>query len=337
MNNNREEKKKERLRDRITKAFNIKKSVVFPKRIIIYIIILLIIFLMANPAFIPFLPASAKEVLSNVMNNFFGENFAKTEFKQFNFGIILQFFVMILTMLSIKGVVTFGIDKIEAKNNRQHTLLTIAKSLIHYILGLIAILWALGIVGVNISTLFAGVSVIALIVGFGAESLIADVVTGVFMLFENQYNVGDIIEFEGFRGEVSEIGIRTTSLKDAGNNVKIINNSSLKNIVNLSSTVSVAVADIGISYAENLANVEKYIPDIMNKAIEENPNLFKETPRYLGVQNLADSAVILRFVAEVEEENIFAARRALNRILKLEFDRLNISIPFPQVDVHIKN
>ena len=327
------ETKKKKIKERLS----LKKSVVFPKRIIVYIVILAMIFLMANPALIPFLPMNAKIWLSTTVNKLFGENFAKTDFTQFNFEIILQFAVMILVMLSLSGIANFLLDKIDAKNNRQQTLLTIGKSVVKYVLGLFAILWGLGIIGVNVSTLFAGVSVLALIVGFGAETLIADVVTGIFMIFENQYNVGDIIEFDGFRGVVSEIGIRTTSLKDAGNNIKIINNSSLKNIVNRSSSISVAIADVGISYNEKLEDVEKYIPEILEKTVAENPEIFKAMPKYVGVQELGDSAVTLRFSAEVDEKDIFAARRALNRRLKLEFDRLGISIPFPQMDVHLQN
>ena len=76
----------------------------------------------------------------------------------------------------------------------------------------------------NVSTILASVGLLALIVGFGAESLITDVITGVFMLFENQYNVGDIIEVSGFRGTVSSIGIRTISITDSSGNIKIINN-----------------------------------------------------------------------------------------------------------------
>lgn len=86
----------------------------------------------------------------------------------------------------------------------------------------------LTILGVNMTTIIASVGVLALIVGFSAESLIADVVTGTFMLLENQYNVGDIVEVNGFRGTVTSIGIRTTCITDTGDNVKIINNSEMK-------------------------------------------------------------------------------------------------------------
>lgn len=90
------------------------------------------------------------------------------------------------------------------------------------------ICFGLTILGVNITTIIASIGILALIVGFSAESLIADIVTGTFMLLENQYNVGDIVEVNGFRGVVTSIGIRTTCITDSGDNVKIINNSEMK-------------------------------------------------------------------------------------------------------------
>lgn len=96
---------------------------------------------------------------------------------------------------------------------------------------IVAVCAVLTAFGADVRTVVAGIGVLALIIGFGAESLIADMITGMFAIMDNQYNVGDIIEVNGFRGTVSDIGIRTTSLTDAGGNVLIINNSNMKNIL----------------------------------------------------------------------------------------------------------
>ena len=92
----------------------------------------------------------------------------------------------------------------------------------------------LHLLGVNILAIVASLGVLALIVGFAADSIIADLVTGVFILFDSQYNVGDIIEVDGFRGVVTDIGIRTTSITDASENIKIVNNADMRNILNRS-------------------------------------------------------------------------------------------------------
>ncbi len=225
---------------------------------------------------------------------------------------------------------------LKPKSHRGKTLVTLFASLARYVAALVILCWGLSILGVDVSTIVASVGVVALIVGFGAESLIADVVTGVFMLFENQYNVGDIVEVNGFRGTVKEIGIRTTSIVDTGDNIKIINNSEMKNILNRSDNVSRAVSDIAIPYETDLEALEQKLPELMQKILLARPELFLDAPRYLGVQQLADSAVVLRFIAEVAEKDIYAGARALNRELWLGFRKLGVECPFPQIDVHSK-
>lgn len=186
----------------------------------------------------------------------------------------------------------------------------------------------------DVSTIVASVGVLALIVGFGAESLIADVVTGIFMLFENQYNVGDIVEVSGFRGTVQQIGIRTTSIMDVGGNVRIINNSEMKNVLNRSDNASSAVCDIGIPYETDLEALEAKLPELLESIAKAHGELITSAPEYLGVQALDDSAVVLRFPARVPEKQIFAAQRMLNRELLLGLRRLGVECPYPQLDVH---
>ena len=205
-------------------------------------------------------------------------------------------------------------------------------------LGLLAfpVTFLLIVAGFMVVVALAGAGVEALIIGFGAESLIADVITGLFMIFENQYNVGDIVEIDGFRGKVKEIGIRTLSLEDAGGNVKIISNSELKNIINRSNHRSVAVTDVGVSYDIDLEELDKKLEKILPAIKEKHPDIFVGKVECAGVENLADSSVVLRFLADVNEENIFKGKRILNKELKIAFDKAGINIPYPQVDVHSK-
>ena len=173
-----------------------------------------------------------------------------------------------------------------------------------------------------------------MIVGFSAESLIADVVTGAFMIFENQYNVGDIVEVDGFRGTVTSIGIRTTCITDPGDNVKIVNNSAMKNILNRSDKLSRSISEIAVPYATDLEKLENEIPELMEKIYDKRKDIFKDPPKYLGVQELAESSVILKFVVNVDEKDIYSGARLLNRDLLLGFRSLGVECPFPQVDVH---
>jgi small conductance mechanosensitive channel len=228
----------------------------------------------------------------------------------------------------------FLLSLIKPKERKGLTLISLFSSLLHYVAALVILCWGLSILGVNVNAIVASVGIVALIVGFGAESLVADVVTGIFLLFENQYNVGEIVEVNGFRGTVKEIGIRTTSIMDVGGNVKIINNSEMKNILNRSDNISRAVSDIAIPYETDLEALEAKLPDLMKEIYEQRADVMLAAPQYMGVQQLADSAVVLRFVVEVAEKNIYTGARILNRDLWLGFRKLGVECPFPQVDVH---
>lgn len=247
---------------------------------------------------------------------------------------ILQVLAMVCGVLLAVSLLQLVLGLLAPKERKGKTLLSLLASLLRYAAALVILCWGLSILGVELNTIVTTVGILALIIGFGAESLVADLVTGCFLLFENQYNVDDIVEVSGFRGTVKEIGIRTTSIMDPGGNIKIVNNSEMKNILNRSDRPSRAVSDIAIPYATDLEALEKQLPGLMQEIFTARGELFKSAPVYLGVQELADSAVVLRFVAEVAEKDIYSGARTLNRDLLLGFRRLGVECPFPQLDVH---
>ena len=241
---------------------------------------------------------------------------------------------MAFAVLAAESFLTLVLSFLHPRSHRLRTLLTLAASLLKYIALIVILCWGLSILGVDLSTIVTAVGILALVLGFGAESLIADLVTGTFMLFENQYNVGDIVEVNGFRGTVKEIGIRTTSIIDAGKNIKIINNSDMKNILNRSDNASLAVSNIDIPYETDLPAFEKKLPGLMTRIFEAHKDVFLSEPVYLGVQELAPSGVTLRFIAEVPEDKIYSGARLLNRELLVGFRALEVEVPFPQLDLH---
>lgn len=247
---------------------------------------------------------------------------------------ILKAVIVIAFLFVINAILQLLFGLMRKKTGRVATMGAVISSLVKYAIVITGFCLVLTIFGVNVSTIFASLGIVALILGFGAESLIADVVTGIFILFENQFNVGDIIEIDGFRGTVENIGIRTISLKDSGGNIKIINNSDLNNIVNRSESGSVAISEVGVAYSVDLNDLEKRIGNILEDIRKRNSEVFIGDVTYLGVEELADSSVILKFKADVEEKNIFSGRRLLNKEIKCAFDREGFEIAFPQIDIH---
>ena len=244
--------------------------------------------------------------------------------------------LVLLALFAAEGIVSYILGLLRPKRNRTRTLIALTRNILRYAVILIAICVALTVFNVDIVTILAGLGILALIIGFGAESLIADVVTGMFILIDNQYNIGDIIEINGFRGTVTDISVRTTTLTDVGGNVKIINNSDMKNILNRSDNSSKAVAEFPIPYETDLVSLEEKLPELLENIYRAHPDLMKAKPIYLGVDQLADSAVILKFVVEVSEADIFSGARVLNHDLFVGMRGLGIEVPFPQMDVHQK-
>ena len=180
----------------------------------------------------------------------------------------------------------------------------------------------------------AGVGIIGLVLGFGAQSLIEDVITGLFIIFEGKYSIGDIIVLDDFRGIVRDIGVRTTTIEDAGYNLKVVNNSDIRNFQNRSCKTSLAACEVSVSYDTDLPELEKLISESMPDMYLAHKDLYLAPPRCLGVTQLADSGVNLKFVVDVKEENIFVAQRALTRDIRVLFAEKGVEIPFPQVVVH---
>lgn len=249
---------------------------------------------------------------------------------------LLKIVLVVSFLVVINGLIQIILGLFRGKTGRVGTMGAVISSLVKYAIVIWGFCWVLSLIGVNVSTIFASLGIIALILGFGAESLIADVVTGIFILFENQFNIGDIIEVDGFRGVVETIGIRTIGLKDNGGNIKIVNNSDLKNIVNRSESGSVAICEVGVSYSVDLEALEEKIGAILEGIKQRNSSVFIGEVKYLGVENLADSSVVLKFKADVNEKDIFSGRRLLNKEIKCAFDKAGIEIAFPQLDIHNK-
>ena len=206
-------------------------------------------------------------------------------------------------------------------------------SFIKYIAVIALIFAVMSAWGVDTTALLAGVGILSLIVGLGAQPLIEDIIAGLFIVFERVFEVGDIIVVDGFRGTVKEIGIRTTQIEDAGGDIKVVNNSDIRTLVNMTSQLSLAISEIDIEYGESLERVELVIKDHLAEMKENIPDI-AEGPFYMGVSRLGSSGVTLRFTAKCAEMQKFQVERDMNRQLKLLFDRNAINIPFAQVVVH---
>lgn len=302
---------------------------------IVYLAVALVLFLIVtNPSVLFFLPDASRDSLRETWSRAFGNVDAVREAIRVNWVAIFQIVAIVLLLTLLVNLVRLILERVTPKSGKQQSIHSMIDSFIGYAAVLVGIVWCLSAIGVNLSTIFASIGIVALIIGFAAESLIADVITGVFLVFEDEFNVGDIVEINGFRGTVTGIGVRVTSIRDAGGNIKVVNNSDIRDVLNRSKTASRAVVDAPIAYSADLEKAEKALSGILAALPQKYPETFAIAPEYVGVQTLDSSSVNLRVVAEVDEANVFTASRLLNREIKLGFDKAGIEIPFQQVVVH---
>ena len=219
-------------------------------------------------------------------------------------------------------------------SDRAKTVTGLIAGVLKYVAVIAAIVWALSILGVNTAAVLAGVGILGLILGFGAQSLIEDIITGIFIIFEGQYNIGDIIILDEFRGTVRDIGVRTTVIEDAGGNLKVVNNSDIRNFQNRSKNPSVAICEVAVAYETDLLKLRELLEAELPKMLDKHPDLYLAAPKYLGVDALADSGVNLKIAVSCTEANVFGARRMLTQDVRMLFMEKGVEIPFPQVVVH---
>ena len=225
------------------------------------------------------------------------------------------------------------LTKLLSRGTRSITIVKLLNSFIKYLIVIIAIMWVLNAWGVDTATLLASAGILSLVIGLGAQSLISDIIAGFFIVFEEEYQVGDIVIIDGWRGTVDEIGIRTTKIIDWQGNIKIVNNSAISSVINQSKELSITTCVVSIDYRESIPRVELLVKNNIDRIRAAIPEIV-DGPYYKGVDSLGDSSVNLLFIATVKEADYYVVQRALNREIKLLFDENNVCIPFPQVTLN---
>ncbi|MBQ1467367.1 MAG: mechanosensitive ion channel family protein, partial [Solobacterium sp.] len=209
-----------------------------------------------------------------------------------------------------------------------HLLLSVLK----YGGALGAFFYCLYLVGMDASNLLASAGVLSLVIGLGAQSLIKDIIAGIFIVFEGEFRVGDIVTISGYRGTVVDIGLRTTKIQSPDGNIKIFNNSDISGVLNMTKEASIASASISIEYGQDIEYVEAVLKKELPLLKEKNTNIL-DGPTYLGITSLGDSGVTILVIAKAFEKDVRGVNRYLNRELLQIFYRNGINVPFPNVTV----
>ena len=242
--------------------------------------------------------------------------------------------IVIIGIAVTLAILVSLIAKITFKSRKGQTISKLFVSFLKWIIAICAVFFIISAWGASTTITLASAGILTLIIGLGSQTLVADILAGLFIVFEGDFQVGDIVVIDGWRGEVSEIGIRTTKLIDVGGNIKIISNNEIKSIINQTQELSIAKCYVSICYEDRIERVEAVIADNLDKIKEKIPDIV-EGPFYKGVAELAESSVNLLFIAKCKEPDIYQVQRDLNREIKIMFDDNDINIPFPQLTLHV--
>lgn len=252
-------------------------------------------------------------------------------------GRIISTLLVIFIALSVMKISKTTLNRVGLKESpykrRKRTIAKVTNSIIKYIIGILMILIVLSIWGVNVAPALAGLGIIGLVIGLGAQRFINDLISGFFIVFEHHFDVGDKIEVQGFKGEVTSIGLKTTKLRNWKGEIKIVNNGEISTLINFSRNPSVAVVEFGIAYKEDAQKAMDILNQELPKLRLEFPVII-EDPKILGVIDLASSSVNMRAIAKTLNEEHYAVERAMRKRIKEILDENHIEIPFPQVVVY---
>jgi len=225
-------------------------------------------------------------------------------------------------------IILFVLSSLTKNSNRASTIGTLLGSFLKYVIAIAAILYVIAAWGADVSSLVTGMGILALVIGLGAQSLISDIIAGIFIVFEGEFKVGDIVVIDGWKGTVSEIGLRTTKIVAINADVKIVYNSQISSVVNLSEKLSTVACTLDVDYNEDLEKVEKVINENLPGIKSRIPKVVNDI-LYLGVCGLGVNYMSLLIIAPCNQANFEEVERALLRELKLMIDRNGIKKPKP--------
>jgi len=260
--------------------------------------------------------------------------------------VVVAIFIIIFKLISIafrklRSNLINRADKSEKVDTdeavkRINTLTGIIHGFIRVLLWIIFIMMVLSNVGINIAPILASVGIISLAVGFGAQELVRDYISGFFMLLENQIRAGDVAILNGTGGFVEKIELRTTTLRDFAGIVHVFQNGKINSLSNMTKEWSAMVFDIGVAYKEDVEKVMEIMKQV-GEELSEDPNfrdLILPPVEVFGLDDFADSALVIKARIRTKPIQQWTVGREYRKRLKQAFDRNNIEIPFPHRTIY---
>ena len=220
-------------------------------------------------------------------------------------------------------------------NKRKNTIISLINNLIKYLIAIFIILSILSAYGIDISSILASLGIVAVVVGLAFQDIAKDLLSGIFIIFDNQYSVGDMVEINDFTGEVISLGLRTTKIKSFTGEVLIISNSLINEVINYNLESTNLIIDLNVAYNTNIDKLENVLLSL-NEDIK-NYEEVKGELQLLGINEFANSSIVYKILIECKPTTQYGLKRKMLKLIKKEFDKNNIEIVCNKLDINVRN
>ena len=236
----------------------------------------------------------------------------------------------LLNLIIRKGI--YRVMKSRDFESRTTTIGRLLTSIARYTVWLIILVVILREMSVDVMPIVASAGVLGLAIGFGAQQIVKDFIAGFFIMFEGVFNVGDLVEVDGFTGNVVRLGLRTTVIQNWKGNVKTISNGEIRGVINYSKNDSLAVVEFGVAYETDLVKLTEHMEEFCALVFDRHDDII-DLPKFLGVTKLDDSSINLLLIAKTKTLQHFGVERELRKDIVTYFAEKGIEIPYPHVQV----
>ena len=256
--------------------------------------------------------------------------------------ILVIFTITFVLIKAVSLLLDYGFSRLERRQDgemkkRADTLKSVIRNIANVSLVTIAVIMILDALEIDVKPILATAGVLGVAVGFGAQQLVRDIINGFFILMDDQIRVGDVVNIAGKGGLVENVNIRMTTLRDLEGSVHYVRNGEITVVTNMTKEWSRYVFDVGVAYRENVDDVIavlKQIDEGMRQDPEFGPDIL-EPIEILGLDQFADSAIIIKARTKTKPIRQWAVGREFNRRMKMKFDELGIEIPFPHMTLYM--
>ena len=246
--------------------------------------------------------------------------------------------IIIASTYFVYKIIIRFLDKIEIKSKdelerkRKVTIVVLLNNIIKYLLIIVLIILLLNLYGVNTSSLIAGLGIAGVALAFGLQEALKDIVSGIGIIMDNYFVVGDVVDYNGFCGTVTEFGLKSTKIKKITGEVLILANRNIDKVINISQEKGTVIINIPTAYEEKYDKVERVLNETLETALKKYNDIVKV--EYLGIESFSDSCINYAIRITCKRMTQWEIKRNMLKEIKLAYDKNKIKIPYNQLEVH---